>query len=48
MRHVTETDGEYARMITMHGIVRKQLRGGFPDDVFVWPEDVKTHGDNAP
>jgi len=40
MRQVTETDQQYARLVAMHGQVRPQLKGGFPVDVFVWPEAV--------
>lgn len=40
MRQVTETDQHYAWVVAMHGPVRPQLKGGFPTDVFVWPEVV--------
>jgi hypothetical protein len=37
---VAESDRDYRRFVAMHGPVRPQLKGGFPDDVFVWPEEV--------
>jgi len=41
MRQCTEDDDEYRRTMAMAGgAYRKQLKGGFPDDVFVWPEYV--------
>lgn len=41
MRLVEEDDDEYARLRSMHGSsFRPQYRGGFPPDVFVWPEEV--------
>lgn len=51
MRLVTETDEEYRRAtagdwrICKSGFidprsVRPQFKGGFPDDIFVWPEEV--------
>lgn len=40
MRQVTETDQEYRRLVAMHGPIRPQLKGGFPEDIFVWPEHV--------
>jgi len=43
MRLVSETDEQYRRMRSNwdNGKLRAQLKGGFPDDVFVWPEKVK-------
>jgi hypothetical protein len=38
MRMVTESDRDYARFASQHGPVRPQFTGGFPSDVFVWPE----------
>lgn len=38
MRQVTETDRQYTWVVAMHGPVRPQLKGGFPADIFVWPE----------
>jgi hypothetical protein len=40
MRQVTETDQQYARLVAMYGPIRTQYNGGFPEDVFVWPEAV--------
>ena len=39
MRQCTESDEDYRRTMSFAGrAYRKQLKGGFPDDVFVWPE----------
>lgn len=40
MRQVAETDEEYKRAV-WNGVIRKQLKGYFPADVFVWPEEVE-------
>jgi len=40
MRQVTETDQRYAWVVAMHGPIRPQFKGMFPEDVFVWPEAV--------
>ena len=37
MKMVTETDSQY-RTAVLHGATRQQYKGGFPDDIFVWPE----------
>lgn len=39
MRLITESDEDYRRyLVNVRGTPRPQLRGGFPADVFVWPE----------
>lgn len=44
MRQVEESDSDYARFFSSCrdplAAMRPQLKGGFPTDVFVWPEEV--------
>lgn len=39
LRQVHETDDQYAAALA-NGAKRKQYRGGFPADAFVWPEEI--------
>lgn len=38
MRLTEETQEQYKKSLWSH--TRDRLRGGFPDDVFVWPEEI--------
>ena len=40
MRQVAETEEQYAYVVAMHGAFRPRYKGGFPEDIFVWPEHV--------
>lgn len=43
MRLIEETDSDYARYFACCRDpldARPQLKGGFPADIFVWPEEV--------